>query len=278
MSHPAVFMPIKPLMRLLFVFCCVLNVTSVFGWDFSLPRIGKPAYYVRQPGYRTQLKKDLLENPLDPDLFARMAEAQLDVGNLQKAGRYLESGWKKGRESAYLSLVSGKFQFAHGHIPQAGQQLFRALVLSKQEEPRYFHEYCAFLFATEKYEKALHWTQMGLHLHPMDFVLRYLLALIYARIGHLNNAELAFYEAMQIEPQSPFVHYNLAYFHAVKSNQDGTIYHLRRAAFCGYRNIKQINNEPAFNFIREHPQALLIFEQIGRNQLRHKVATSFNKI
>jgi Flp pilus assembly protein TadD len=119
---------------------------------------------------------------------------------------------------------------------------------------------------------------MGLHLHPMDFVLRYLLALIYARIGHLNNAELAFYEAMQIEPQSPFVHYNLAYFHAVKSNQDGTIYHLRRAAFCGYRNIKQINNEPAFNFIREHPQALLIFEQIGRNQLRHKVATSFNKI
>lgn len=271
-------MPIKPLVRSFLLFCWMACFSPVLCWDFTLPLIGKPAYFVRQPGYRTQLKKDLLEDPLNPDRFARMAEAQLDIGNLHKAGRYLESGWKKGRESAYLSLISGKFQFASGNFPQAEQQFFRALVLSRQEEERYFHEYCSFLFATEKYDKALHWTEMGLHLYTQDFTLRYLLALIYARMGHRNNAELAFYEAMQIEPQFPFVHYNLAYFHATNANQDGAIYHLRRAAFCGYRDIKHINNEPAFDFIREHPQALLIFEQIGRNQLRHKVATSFNKI
>lgn len=268
----------KPLTKYLFFLGWFHFFYNVTAWDFTLPQANKPSYWVRQLGSRVELKKDLVENPRDPNRFARLAEAMLDIGNLDKAGYYLNAGWRKGTPSAYLSLISGKYHQMQGNSYQAASHLFRALVLSRQEEPRYFHEYCQFLFQQENYDKALHWTKLGLHLHSNDFILRYMLALVYIKLEHLKNAELALHEALQLEPQNTFALYNMSFFHALTKNTDGTLYYLRRAAFCGYRQIEYINTAPVFDLIREHPQALLIFEQIAKNQLRYRLSTSFNKI
>jgi tetratricopeptide (TPR) repeat protein len=222
------------------------------------------------------LKKELHDNPTNLLAAVKIAELYLKKKNYPKAFYWLELARSKQAHFDYFYLITGDY-YSEKSPDKALNFYLKALKLS-DKKPRYFFSVARQNFQMERFEEAFHWTNLGLKIHSDCLQLKILLGLIYCKLKHWKNATTAFLEARELNPDHAETLYNLALVQTYLKDWELALKFLRDSAFCGFHDYKKINSSKQFLEFQNHPQFLLIQEQIRENQLRYNLHYQFKKI
>jgi tetratricopeptide (TPR) repeat protein len=78
------------------------------------------------------------------------------------------------------------------------------------------------------------------------------------------DARDAFLEALELDPEDPAVHFNLACTYSMLEKADRSFFHIEEAIHFGFNDIDRIHEHEALSFIRSLPQ----FDQFVQNGYR----------
>jgi len=84
------------------------------------------------------------------------------------------------------------------------------------------------------------------------------------RAYHFEAARDAFLEALDIDPEDPAVHFNLACTYSMLEDADRAFFHIEEAIHFGFNDIDRIHEHEALSYIRSLP----VFTQFVQNGYR----------
>ena len=105
--------------------------------------------------------------------------------------------------------------------------------------------------AIEMFEAALEFDSNNIHLYLS-------LGWCYKRVGNITSAITALEDALQVEPNSGIVNYNLACYWALANHANTSVKFLSRAFDLDHRYRDLIADESDFDKIRNHPAFLAV--------------------
>ncbi len=84
------------------------------------------------------------------------------------------------------------------------------------------------------------------------------------RAYNFEESRNAFLEALEIDPEDPAIHFNLACTYSMLEEADRAFFHIEEALHFGFNDIDRIHEHEALSYIRSLPQ----FEQFVQNGYR----------
>ncbi|MCU1281920.1 MAG: Tetratricopeptide 2 repeat protein, partial [bacterium] len=147
--------------------------------------------------------------PADPRPYFLLGAVYEEAGNDGKAEQVFQEAqqFKRYLGEAWSNL--GAIAFRRGDLSKATWYLSRA-VLRAPTRPKGHYNYALLLSAKKERDKALDELKIAGDLDQQDPEIRYLSGVILLRQGRLDEAKLAFEEALRRQPQHPDAKHNLA--------------------------------------------------------------------
>ncbi len=164
---------------------------------------------------------------------------------------------------------------AVGDPTKAMEYLQRALYIRKEtlppEHPDLAGSYNSLghcHYAMGHYTKAIAHYQQAVSIDPKLKEKAYYndLGLAYAKNGQLEEARIAFEEYERLFPEKGEAYRNWALYYALLDNQEETLAHLQKAVALGYKDLEWLEQEEAFNSIRESEQYQTLVKKIENAQ------------
>jgi len=89
---------------------------------------------------------------------------------------------------------------------------------------------------------------------PADPDVIEILGSLYSDLGQVDNSLRMDNRLVDLQPDNPTAHYNLACSLALKQRNEDALRVLRQAVELGYRDIKWLLDDPDFKDLRQHPE------------------------
>lgn len=80
-----------------------------------------------------------------------------------------------------------------------------------------------------------------------------ILATLYSDLGRVDDSLRMDRRMVDLQPENPTAHYNLACSLALVSRNEDALLALRQAVELGYRDVSWLREDPDFKELREHP-------------------------
>jgi tetratricopeptide (TPR) repeat protein len=142
---------------------------------------------------------------------------------------------RQDENNVYVLAHLADAQFAEGHLEECGKTVDRALVLDP-DDPASLYLLGILRYRQEKLDAALDALSRSAQLNPTNAGTQNYLGCVLADKGMRPAAETALRKALQIEPDYPDAHYNLAFIYATEKPPSPELarWHYKRALNLGH--------------------------------------------
>lgn len=148
-------------------------------------------------------------SPEDPRPYFLLGAAYVEAGHEAKAEQILQAAQEFHRYVGEAWIDLGALALRRGDFSTANWYLQRA-VLRAPNRPKARFNYALLLNATNQRSRALGELKLAAELDPQDAEIHYLAGVILIRLGRLDEAKLAFGEALKRSPAHADAKHNLA--------------------------------------------------------------------
>jgi Flp pilus assembly protein TadD len=142
---------------------------------------------------------------------------------------------RQDENNVYVLTYLANAQFAQGHLEECGKTVDRALALDP-DEPATLYLLGILRYRQEKLDEALNALSRSAQLNATNPGTQNYLGCVLADKGMRPAAETAFRKALQLEPDYPDAHYNLAFIYATEKPPSPELarWHYKKAVDLGH--------------------------------------------
>jgi TolB-like protein/tetratricopeptide (TPR) repeat protein/tRNA A-37 threonylcarbamoyl transferase component Bud32 len=203
--------------------------------------------------------QEIARTPEDPRAHSNLGVAYYRAGDFEKAAQ----AWKASLELSPTSFAYanvGTISFYLGRFGEAAAMYERAVELAPKDHRNWGALGDAYAAAPggeprarAAYEKAIELCKERLRVNAADSSAIAELAHYHASLGHAKEARQLAAEALKVDPDSAYVHYNAALVNAHLGQPDAALDEIERAIAHGYqRNL--LPRDPGLEPIRGRPR------------------------